>query len=271
MTSSQQRPINLFRVLPASALLLLVAAATVLVVRSLPQNPLGWLAGIALGLAVLPILASPIEWFVHRYVYHRHLTPLLRPIYEVHHQAHHHIFFPTWRYVTGGAPRRLPILGSDRARVHTTAVGNGLVRLAHWLFYMTFGLVLIWPPLWLLTHGLPFLTGVAIASAVVSDLFITVHDAIHRPGTHPLLERQPWFHFLDAHHYIHHVDTEANVNFLLPLSDWLFGTLRRSLTPEELARHGTREAAKAHPEGEGEPAAQSPAALARRRAAARAL
>jgi hypothetical protein len=270
MTNSQQRPINLFRVLAASALLLLVAAFTVVVVRSLPQNPLGWLVALALGLAVLPMLASPIEWLVHRYVYHRHLTPVLRPIYEIHHQGHHHIFFPTWRYVTGGPPRRLPIRGSDRARVHTTDVGNGLVRLAHWLFYMSFGLVVVWPALWFATHSLPFLIGAVIASTIVSDLFISVHDAIHRPGSHPLLERQRWFQFLDAHHYVHHVDTEVNVNFLLPLSDWLFGTLRRSLTPEELARHGTREAAKAQPEGEGEPASRSPA-RARRRVAAHAL
>src|SRR5262249_1003441 len=60
---------------------------------------------------------------------------------------------------------------------------------------------------------------------------------------------QPWFPFLERHHYIHHVDTEANVNFLLPLADWLFGTLRCSLTAEELARHGSLAEARAPPRG----------------------
>jgi hypothetical protein len=50
------------------------------------------------------------------------------------------------------------------------------------------------------------------------------------------------------------VDTEANVNFLLPLADWLFGTMRRSLTPEELRKHGPLEEAKAHPLGMSGPA-----------------
>jgi hypothetical protein len=47
---------------------------------------------------------------------------------------------------------------------------------------------------------------------------------------------------------------EANVNFLLPLADWLFGTMRRDLTTEELARHGSLAEAKAHPRGTSEPA-----------------
>jgi hypothetical protein len=91
---------------------------------------------------------------------------------------------------------------------------------------------------------------------IVSDLFITVHDTIHRPGSHRILESQFWFKFLDNHHYIHHVDTEANVNFLLPLADWMFGTLRLTMTEAELARHGTLEAAKAKVVGMGEAAHQ---------------
>ena len=44
----------------------------------------------------------------------------------------------------------------------------------------------------------------------------------------------------------------TNLNFLLPLADLLFGTLRRQLTPEELAQHGPLERAKARPIGHGE-------------------
>jgi hypothetical protein len=83
---------------------------------------------------------------------------------------------------------------------------------------------------------------------------VTVHDTIHRPGAHPWIERTAWFRFLDRHHYIHHVDTEANVNFLLPLADWLYGTMRRTMTDEEIDRHGTWQEAKAVLIGHGEPA-----------------
>ena len=105
-----------------------------------------------------------------------------------------------------------------------------------------------------MTHNISFLAGLVFTSAVVSDLFVRVHDAIHYPGSYRWIQAQPWFAFLDRHHYIHHVDTEANVNFLLPLADCLLGTLRLSLTPSELAKHGTLEAAKANPVGWSAPA-----------------
>ena len=85
-----------------------------------------------------------------------------------------------------------------------------------------------------------------------SNLFVVVHDTIHRPGSHRLVEAQPWFAFLDRHHFVHHVDPGANLNFLLPLADWLFGTLRTRLTDDELAAHGTLAEAKAAPRGAGE-------------------
>jgi len=87
---------------------------------------------------------------------------------------------------------------------------------------------------------------------VVSNLFIVVHDTIHRPGSHRVVEAQPWFAFLDRHHFVHHVDLGCNLNFLLPLADLLFGTLRTGLSDDEVARHGSLETAKAVPVGEGE-------------------
>jgi hypothetical protein len=86
----------------------------------------------------------------------------------------------------------------------------------------------------------------------VSNLFIVVHDTIHRPGSHRLVEAQPWFGFLDRHHFVHHVDLGANLNFLLPLADLLFGSLRTQMTQEEIDRHGTLADAKSRPIGEGE-------------------
>ena len=66
-----------------------------------------------------------------------------------------------------------------------------------------------------------------------------------------IIEAQPWYAFLDRHHYVHHVDMGANLNFLLPLADWLYGTLRTTLTEDELARHGSLEEAKAVKVGAG--------------------
>jgi hypothetical protein len=72
-----------------------------------------------------------------------------------------------------------------------------------------------------------------VTAAAEITLFIHVHDAIHYPGHSPF-QKCAWFRFLDRHHYVHHVDLRANTNFLLPLGDLLFGTLRRELTPDEI-------------------------------------
>ena len=240
-----------------------LAGSLLALARAQPPTAAGIAIGVVAGLVLMPLLASPLEWLVHRYVYHRPLVPGLRSVYEIHHRVHHYVFFPTWRYVTAGPPRRIPVFRRDHDHAEATGPGNAAIHLAHWTFYMLIAAAFIWVPCAWLGGGLPLLVGLVLASVVVSELMISVHDTIHRPGSHPLIERRAWFRFLDEHHYIHHVDTEANVNFLLPLSDWLFGTLRLSLTEAELARHGTWQNAKSRPIGSGEPAHQALGAVTR--------
>ena len=244
-------PVDRRRVLLATMAVAAIVVGVMLVVRSLPDSGAApaTLAGV-LGLLLIPLVASPIEWFVHRFVYHEAAIGPLDAIFTVH-TAHHYAYFPTWRYVTGGPARRLSI--TKRAPdACVSPMRNALVRLAHFSWYMAIGAVAVWLPAWLLTGDISFLTGLVVASAVVSNLFIVVHDTIHRPRSHRIVEAQPWFAFLDRHHYIHHVDLGANLNFLLPLADLLFGTLRTAMTPEELARHGPLELAKTNVVGAGE-------------------
>jgi len=235
-------------------LMLGVCAATIALVRSLPDTLAGAVAAILAGAVYTTVAASLLEWLVHRYIYHRKWVPFARRIFEIHHRGHHYVIFPTWRYVTNGPVRRHPILQDGVRDLHPPNWRSHLIKLSHFGFYMAIGLFVVWPPAWLLTHNLAFLVGIVAVSVLFSDLFVRVHDAIHYPGNHPFVESQRWFRFLDRHHYIHHVDTEANVNFLLPLADWLFGTLRRTLTAEELAVHGSLQEAKACPLGASEPA-----------------
>ncbi|MGB5757635.1 MAG: hypothetical protein WBM50_12035 [Acidimicrobiales bacterium] len=252
-TVAKPRPVgavNRLRLTLGTAAVAGVAAGVVQMVDRLADGTSQQVIAFALGLAVIPLIASPIEWFVHRFVYHQEVFRPLGAIFVVH-TAHHYAFFPTWRYVTTGPARRLAIR-RRRPDIHAAPAGNARVRLAHFSWYMAIGAVLVWTPAWLMTRNAAFLAGLVISSAVVSNLFIVVHDTIHRPGSHPIVEAQPWFPFLDRHHYIHHVDLGANLNFLLPLADLLFGTLRRRMTPEELAGHGSLEAAKARPVGQGE-------------------
>lgn len=251
-TKEVQGLLSRTRIAAATSLLILFFGAISVLVGVLSHGPISVVAALVVGLILTPIIASPIEWIVHRYIYHRSFT-LLRRIYAVH-LAHHHLYFPTWRYITGGPARRIPILGKDVDLPQISGWKNALTYFAHLIFYMTLGAVLIWLPMWLLSQNVPFLVGAIFGTTIISNLFIIVHDSIHRPGSHSIMETQAWFCFLDEHHYIHHVDTEANVNFLLPLADWLFGRLRRTLTSNELTRHGSRAAAKSRVIGVGEPA-----------------
>lgn len=252
-------PVGWRRIAVASTGVLVVAVGSTLAARALAGGGVTAVAvSVLLGLVIVPIVASVLEWLVHRFVYHQ---PVLRPLAAIFtvHTAHHYAFFPTWRYVTGGPARRLAI----RRRTpdaHRSGVRNAGVRLAHFAWYVTIGVVVIWVPSWFLTGNGPYLIGAIVSSVVVSNLFIVVHDTIHRPRSHRIVEAQPWFRFLDRHHYVHHVDLGCNLNFLLPLADLLFGTLRTSMTPDEVARHGTLEAAKARRVGEGERATAAMAA-----------
>jgi len=243
--------VNGLRIALATVAVIVVALGIVAVARSMPADSLApWLAAFVLGLAIVPLVASVLEWFVHRHVYHEPVVRPLAPIFNVH-IAHHYAFFPTWRYVTSGPARRLTIR-KRTPDVHVSNFRNAGVRLAHVGWYMAIGATIIWVPAWLLTDNVAFIAGVIVSSAIVSNLFIVVHDTIHRPGSHRIVEAQPWYAFLDRHHYIHHVDLGANLNFLLPLADLLFGSLRTEMTADELDRHGTLDAAKSIRVGEGE-------------------
>ncbi|HSB85669.1 MAG TPA: hypothetical protein VLD86_05140 [Ilumatobacteraceae bacterium] len=243
-------PVGTRRIVLASSCVAVLASAVVWTARVLPSGAPWSGVAVVLGLALVPLVASPLEWLVHRFVYHQAVLRPLASIFTVH-TAHHYAFFPTWRYVTGGPARRLSI----RRRtpdIHRSTVRNAGVRLAHFSWYMSIGAVFIWSPAWFLTHDRAFIAGVLVSSAIVSNLFIVVHDTIHRPGSHRIVEAQPWFAFLDRHHYVHHVALGANLNFLLPLGDLLFGTLRTTLTDDELDRHGPLSMAKSQTTGAGE-------------------
>jgi hypothetical protein len=243
-------PVDRRRVAIASVALCVVVGMIVVAARTLDRGPGSAMLAVLLGLVIVPIVASPLEWLVHRFVYHAPAIKALEAIFRVH-TAHHYAYFPTWRYVTAGPARRLSIRMSTPFE-HTSWMRNASVRLAHFGWYMAIGVVIIWLPAWVVTHNGAFLVGIVAASVVVSNLFIVVHDTIHRPGSHRIVEAQPWYPFLDRHHYVHHIDLGANLNFLLPLADLLFGTLRRTLTSEELSSHGTLASAKSRPVGCGE-------------------
>lgn len=209
-----------------------------------PPSIEGALASVTGAVVYILVLGSFYEWLVHRFIYHAgSRIPLLHGIYEIHVNGHHWHRFPPDRYVEHGAVERIPIYPPDPYGLCGVPAKRFLAWWGQYALYLSVGIPFAFAPAWLLTES-PLFTGAAILTGlVVCYFFIRVHDIIHYPAMR-MIERQAWFKFLDRHHYIHHIDTRANLNFLLPLCDWLFGTLRWELTTRELGRWPTFEGAK---------------------------
>ncbi len=212
--------------------------------RAAPFAGFGVLA-VAVGAPFAALLLGSIgEWLVHRYLMHRRWRwPLLTAIFELHHRGHHHIHFTPDRYVHAGAINYIPVYPPRPAELCTSGTSRALSMLAQLGLYLVIALVGVGAPTALVTRNTAFTAVLGAGTLVLCYLFVRVHDVVHYPGQR-WMERRALFRFLDRHHYIHHIDTAANTNFLLPLGDLLFGTLRQELTPAELARWPSYEAAR---------------------------
>jgi hypothetical protein len=209
-----------------------------------PFTPVGILIAVPGAVVVILTLGSLYEWLVHRFIYHGPSpVGLFQAIHEIHQRGHHWHRFPPDRYVQSGPIERIPVFPGDPYAL----CGSGRKRLLAWAgqyaLYMCVGIPLAFAPAWLWSHNLLFTVSCVIAGVSVCYFFIQVHDVIHYPGQR-WMERQGWFRFLDRHHYLHHIDNRTNINFLLPLCDWLFGTLKLELSPAEARRWPSFEQAK---------------------------
>ena len=194
------------------------------------------------GAAMMLLAGSFTEWLVHGKLMHRRIRwPLLHLAYDLHHRAHHWIHYPPDAYLRDQVTY-VPLVPPRPERACRTSGETMFAAGGQALFYALFLLPLL-VPAWAITRNLPFVVACAADGVALVGLAVHVHDAVHCPGHSPL-ERFDWFWKLDRHHYLHHIDTGANRNFLLPLGDLLLGTLRTELTAAELARWPTYEAAR---------------------------
>lgn len=214
------------RVTLAAVSLLAAVVALVTAAQRAPASTLGAVMAGGCGVAVTALVFSVWEWAFHRYLYHHDRGGLLRPLFLTHQRDHHGVFFPPWRLVSDtwddGSLGAHPSVWTP---VVSTLVGRP-VTVSDRLVYVVLGVGVIGGGGALLSGHAAFLWGTCAAGVVITLTFTRVHAAIHHPGSHPWIERLPWFRFLARHHYQHHLDVESNANFLLPLADWLFGTLR---------------------------------------------
>ncbi len=204
------------------------------------SGPIG--AALAAPLFTIPLISLG-EWLVHGVLYHGHL-PGLKLISDIHHAGHHFALFPPKRYVQSGRHEfmrlRAPVVPFQMS---DNAVDNALTMWTQVALHFVVGIPLIVVPSWLLTRSPAFFFSTLATLGFVSWLLAYVHGVIHTPRDRAI-EHMRWFQWLDRHHYIHHVDLSANINFLLPICDLLFGTQKARLTDEEQAAHPHFEEAK---------------------------
>jgi len=201
----------------------------------------GRCASAFLGLASAALLSSLGEWAVHRYTMHtRWRNRTLNIPYTLHHVAHHWHEYTPDRYTHAGPVKYHPT--NDPNALCESNAARAWVAIQQFVYYSFFALVFLFIPAWLITGNVYFMIGLVPPVPLVCVMFVHVHNVTHHPAGR-LIERFGWFRFLKHHHYIHHIDNGSNVNFLLPLCDLLFGTLRTTLEPAEVERWGTYEQA----------------------------
>ena len=205
---------------------LLMACTGALLAAKASSSPL---VSVTAGLVFALLAGSGGEWLVHRHIMHRRSRlPLLRVVFELHHKAHHWVWFPPDDYFHEGPVEYASVLPP---RIERVSASRARAVVPYVVFYSSFAVPLAVFPAWL--SGNPLFSAVLLLSIGLEIfLFVHVHDAVHYPG-YSFLERFRWFRFLDRHHYLHHVDNRSNTNFLLPLADLLMGTLRLELDREE--------------------------------------
>jgi sterol desaturase/sphingolipid hydroxylase (fatty acid hydroxylase superfamily) len=71
------------------------------------------------------------------------------------------------------------------------------------------------------------------------------HFLMHKPSI-PWIERWRCFRFLKRHHRIHHFQMDRNLNVLLPVADFLLGSLAMKVEEPAGTHEGARKLARRH-------------------------
>jgi hypothetical protein len=203
-------------------------------------------ASAAAGVLFTIPLCSLGEWLVHGVLYHGRV-PGFAWIRKIHHAGHHFALFPPKHYVQSGPYEFMRVRAPlTPFTMSTTALDNLISKWGQVALHFAVGIPLIVLPSWLLVGDPVFTGSVVVTLALISWLLAHVHGVIHTPRDR-WIERMRWFQWLDRHHYIHHIDLSANINFLLPICDVLLGTQKMSLSAEETRAHPSFDLAKPQP------------------------
>lgn len=147
-------------------------------------------------------------YFVHQQLGHRKRS--WAAMFYARHTGDHHSFF------------------SDRAMAFEEWRDWRVILFPPWLI-VVFLLAFVAPATWLLMHWAPHPVAWAFGAHLLMGylLYEAFHTCHHLPDGHPLT-RLPWLRHMRRLHQLHHrrdLMHTHNFNIVLPLMDWLRGTL----------------------------------------------
>lgn len=160
------------------------------------------LAGIAVGI----VFGSFFEWTLHKYVMHRPVGKF-RYAFHAHAVVHHQVFKADQTYHLQNEQDKMTI---------PMAWWNGpvLVMIGAIPFAVLSLLIGQWG----------FVLGGVIAFAGYYGIYEYIHWCMHLPKARRV-EKPWWFRKLNGHHLLHHRYMHKNFNVVLPLADYILGTL----------------------------------------------
>jgi len=167
-------------------------------------------------LVVSVIYTSVFEWVLHKYIMHRPLGPFRYP-FEAHGMVHHRLFKADGTYHVGGrGPEvrdKIPMAWWNGPVIVLIGTVIGPLPIAAALYW--FG----WPQAAVVVLVVSLLVFIVYFSS-----YEYLHWCMHAAGSR-WFERTRIFRRLNGHHILHHRYMSSNFNTVLPLADWLFGTL----------------------------------------------
>jgi Fatty acid hydroxylase superfamily len=158
------------------------------------------------GFVVGVVFGSFFEWTLHRYVMHRPIWNF-RYAFQAHAVVHHQTF---------KADQTYHLQDEKDKETIPMAWWNGPVLIA--IGVIPFALIS-----WAIGEW-GFTLGGFLAFAIYYGTYEYIHWCMHLPKARRV-EKPWWFRKLNGHHLLHHRYMHKNFNVVLPLADFLLGTL----------------------------------------------
>lgn len=187
--------------------------------------PIAFLTGV--------LQASFVEWAFHRYWLHRPWLP--ESAFTFHTLVHHQLckFDDTFQ-----------VHEEEQEEALTFGwLGGPILVVLNTLPWA----LLAWA-LWALGVQFPFVAFVGTIAATILVYYIGyegLHYLMHKPSI-PFIERGRYFRFIEKHHRIHHVHMDRNLNVLLPIADFVLGTLVTKMPEARETPEAARKLARRH-------------------------